>query len=311
MKKSKKKLKIKDLFQKLISFLPKSFKSLLTCALILALAISLTVMVSISIHKQRINSDSFNLRNIFNSIIIISEKKDLSTSELLTEAEDLFNKHSYEESFKLYTQLHNENNLKATLNLGYMYSNGLGCEKNFSEACRKYKYIIKNTLDDELRSIAINNYLYINLITPTSLDNTLDALEYCHKYNDKNANLYFAYLETGYIRDENYLENAKLFYNKDRELKLSILEKQLIISDTKLQTFTNDSPPSDSPFIIYIKHSDIPYLYQDGETTVILPNLKNKKTIPIYSFDNIHTYIVKYYKFKFADCLFKNEIFCR
>lgn len=103
--------------------------------------------------------NSITIVNNRNTYINLSEEE--SIHDQLLNAENFFNREAYSQSFDIYRKLSDRSDI-ANLNIGYMYSRGLGCKPNYEEACNKYK----TAFEMGQKELALDNYLAINLLTP-------------------------------------------------------------------------------------------------------------------------------------------------
>ena len=207
----------------------------------------------------------------------------------------------------------NDNDIAVTtanLNIGYLYSNGLGCNVNLDKAGQYYLKATELGLKDE----GLDNYISLNLTKPTSLELVMEALRKGFYAKDENTIQYLSYLQTGTmyakIEDSCY-ENAELFIQKIEENQQLNLEGNLVIGSVEIQKINGEYNPQDTIFRKYEKYANRIEAFEDGTTSkLILENGEYKEVLEkVYNFDNFMYYIVTNYKFKFSDNIFSEKFY--
>lgn len=165
--------------------------------------------------------------NTINYTINISDyfAKTKNEAEEMIMAQEKFYSQDYHAAFQIYAKYCDSNAL-ACINLGYLYSKGLGVESDRKQAMHYYKKSYETFEMDE----GLNNYLAMVFVTPTDINEILDAIDYAYRTNDDNSMRFIASLETMFLGldSENTYSNAAKFMNytteEKRERILSMLK---------------------------------------------------------------------------------------
>ena len=137
-------------------------------------------------------------------------------AEEIIVAQDNFFSQDYHEAYKIYAK-YCKTNAIACINLGYLYSKGLGVECDRKLAMQYYlqAYEVFNM------SEGLSNYSALNFVMPSDIDGVLDAIQYIYKTGNSDSMKFIASLETKYLNldSENTEKNASKFMSRTSEEK--------------------------------------------------------------------------------------------
>lgn len=170
--------------------------------------------------------------------------------------DNIYKNERYEEAFEEYIKCIEEDNAIAHLNIGYLYSHGLGCITDFEQAQHHYKEAIKLGKKKE----GFDNYMALNLVRPIKMENTIAALQYGYEIEDRNTICYLSYLQTGIMYanfENNCEENARIFMQKIKSNQDLDLEKRLVIESVEINEIDRRYILSDTIFKKYSKCTEI------------------------------------------------------
>ncbi len=260
----------------------------------IALFLSTSVFITICTDTQ--------IGNIINNY---SEEK--SVEQKLIEAQNYYLDGYYIKAYEIYAETKNESSI-ASINLGYLYSNGLGCKANFGLACRYYKQAYEQGLIEGLW-----NYLAINLNTPNSYEETIAALIYGFENDNEVAIQYLSYFESGEMYaelNENCKQKAQIFVERETYEQIDMLKEKLCLRSAEMVRFEDENIPKDTDFKTYTKYDD--FLEHIGNKSIRLPIEENGTNIWVLKSVNTYQtssyYVVSYFRFIFAD-YFEEECF--
>lgn len=253
----------------------------------IALFLSASVFVAVCVNTQ--------IGNITNNY-----REELSLEKKLVDAQNYYLDGYYIKAYEAYEEMHNESAV-ASLNLGYLYSKGLGCKSDFSLACRYYKQAHKKGLEEGLI-----NYIAINLITPNSFEETISALLYGYENDNHVAIHYLSYFETGKMYGELYdccRENAKNFIARDIYDQIEKIKDKLSLENAEMIRIEDENIPKNTDFKTYTKYDDLLELV--GNKSIQIPIEENGRILRELKHVNAYKtspyYIISYYRFDFAD----------
>ncbi len=260
----------------------------------IALFLSTSVFITICTNTQ--------IGNIINNY---SEEK--SIEQKLIEAQNYYLDGYYIKAYEIYEEIKNESAI-ASINLGYLYSKGLGCDVDFELACRYYKQAYEKDLPEGLI-----NYLSINLITPNSFEETISALIYGYANDNETAIKYLSYFETDVMYDEMYTfckQNAKNFIDRESYEKIEKMKDKICLQNAEMVRIEEKHVPENTVFKTYTKYDE--FLEQVGNVSIRLPIKENGNDVwvlkNVNSYQTSQYYVVSYFRFNFAD-YFANETF--
>lgn len=236
----------------------------------------------------------------------------LTITQRLQNALNYYRNEQYELAFTEYIKCleDDSNNAIANLNIGYLYSHGLGCSFDYNQACHYYEIAIRQGMKKE----GIKNYLALNLTRPNNFESTIKALKCGYEEDDENTIRYLSYLENGtmYAKfEKNCRENAKLFIQKDIDNQTSNLENNLVVGSVEIKEIESRQVPNDTVFRTYTKY--INEWTKIGTTTIrslIEENGEYKEILRnVSKIGDIDYYIITNYKFMFSDNLFSETFY--
>lgn len=238
--------------------------------------------------------------NVQFGFITNNYQEKLSLEKKLLLAQNYYLDGYYIKAYELYEECYDHSPI-ASLNLGYLYSTGLGCTQDFSLACRYYIKAYEKGLQEGL-----TNYLAINLITPSSFEETIAALTYGYDQKSEVAIHYLAYFETGTMHAELYdccWENAKVFLGRSIYEQTEKMKDKLTLNNAEMIRIEGEETPQDSDFITFAKYDD--FLECVGNKSVRVPVDQNGtrfweiKNVNAYGISTY--YLVSHFRFEFTD----------
>lgn len=232
------------------------------------------------------------------------------TSQMLQNALNYYKNEQYEEAFKEYVKCIKDDSAIAHLNIGYLYSHGLGCDFDFGQAQFHYKEAIRLGMKEK----GFENYMALNLAKPDSLENTIEALKYGYYSENEDTIRYLSYLQTGtmYANFEgNCKENARIFMEKIENNQDLNLEEKLVIGSVEIKEIDRNYTPTDTMFKKYSKYTKV---WREGEaTTTSMLGKENGEykeiLLNVADIGETDYYIVSNYKFIFSDTIFSEEFY--
>lgn len=227
-------------------------------------------------------------------------QEEISLEKRLIEAQNYYLDGYYIKAYEIYEECHNTSAI-ASINLGYLYSKGLGCKADFSLACRYYKQAYEYGLKEGLA-----NYLAINLMSPNSFEETLSALAYGFEYDDETAIYYLSYFETGTMYGQLYdfcRQNAEKFLAKATYKQVETLKDKLVLRNAEMIRLESAEVPEDTDFKTYAKYDD--FVEHIGNKTISIPVEENGSQVwvlkDVDAYKTSSYYIISHMRFNFAD----------
>lgn len=230
----------------------------------------------------------------------------LTPNKALVEAQDMYYSEKYTEAISLYQEFATKSGI-ASLNLGYMYSKGLGCKRDFEMACQYYKQAYSLGIEDGL-----DNYLAVNLLYPNSYEDTLEALRFGVENNHISSIKHVAFLETDIIfatvNDEvrGYATN---FLKKSAYSQTQVLKTKEVVSNRLVDYYEKGIVKTNSEFREYIYIDDTLQTYI-GHYTSVFTDIDGKwveKIEPVYEVKECELYCVNHLNFQCAEYLFSED----
>lgn len=258
------------------------------------------------------NSDGGNI-NIAKDNAIIMEisnyyTEEKSVAEELQNAQNAYAAGEYSYAVEVYKKYKSVNPV-AALNLGYLTSKGLGVQQSYDQACQYYLDAYNMKL-----SKGLDNYLFIKLCKPKSLEDTLNALLYGINEDNAKAIMYAVYLQTDklYTNAELIKDQANQFVNLDHQQQLDLLANKITDTDVYVESFAFENLPTNTDFKEYtdMDRSFTHRFVADKLTELTKINgqwieVEN----PVYSFEVRNLFLVKCKGFNFAEQTFAETFF--
>jgi len=232
----------------------------------------------------------------------------LTVNKALVEAQDMYYSEKYTEALSLYQEFAKESGV-ASLNLGYMYSKGLGCKSDFKMACHYYKQAYSLGMEEGL-----DNYLAINFLYPNSFEDTLEALKYGVENNHMSAIKYAAFLETDMIFvtvNDEVCRSATSFLKQSLYSQLKVLETKNVETSSVIECIEVGSTPKNTEFKEYTYIEDTIKGYVSHYTTVLVKyNGQFVETIEaVHDIKMYNLYRVKNMNFECVEYLFSEDFY--
>lgn len=249
---------------------------------------------------------AFSTATVIN--INLNTDKPLSTNAALVQAQEYFYSEKYPDALALYQEFYQESKV-AAINLGYMYSKGLGCDRDFDLACKYYKHAYALGAKEGLE-----NYLAINFLSPNDLETTLGALMYGVEEKHSSAIKYAAFLQSDElfaVSNEQVLQIAKEFFDKSNYTQLKILESKKIETSQQTELFGQDIIPANTEFKEYILIGPSSKRFISRYITELekLDGNWIETEVPVYDFTTYNRYTVKGFDFQYADFVFSESYY--
>ena len=203
-------------------------------------------IVAKNINANINNSTNANTATSTVNVDTIAKK---SVEEQLYAAQQLYDAEDYGVAMQIYQGIRNESST-AALNIGYLYSKGLGVEKNTSLASKYYKQAYE--MGNEL---GLQNYISVNLTSPTGYGETLDALKYGYEQHNKTAIEYLSICSFGKMKDTTFSELKQMadsFMAYDTDEQLAKLKPLLKMAENEIEYYVEGKQPPNSEFSKYI-----------------------------------------------------------
>lgn len=240
--------------------------------------------------------------------INLNTNKPLTANAALVQAQDYFYSEKYYDALALYQEFSQDSKVAAT-NLGYMYSKGLGCDKDFKLACEYYKQAYTLGAEEGL-----DNYLAINFLSPVNLETTVEALKYGVNEKHSSAIKYAAFLQSGElftVSNEQVLQIARQFFENSSYEQLKILESKKIETSQETELFAQDVMPENSEFKEYVLIGPSARRFISRYITKLekLDGNWIETEVPVYDFTTYNRYSVKSFDFQYADFIFSENYF--
>lgn len=182
------------------------------------------------------------------NIIYYTENKTLAYK--LYEAQTYYEAGNYSQAIAIYSNYADESAI-ACLNLGYMYSNGLGVNFNYKTACTYYQEAYEKGL-----AMGMSNYIALNLQRPQSYSDVTNALTYGINRGYVKAMLFATYFETGKMYadySKEVFEHAVDFINRPQYEQDVKMKDKIYIYEVGLEKTYSESIPISTDFIKYNK----------------------------------------------------------
>ena len=240
--------------------------------------------------------------------ININSERPLTPNVALVKAQDYFYSEKYNDALSLYQEFAQDSKVAAT-NLGYMYSKGLGCTKDYELACKYYKQAYDLGANEGL-----DNYLAINFLYPMSLESTLDALKFGVDNNHSSAIKYAAFLQSDdlfTVSNEPVQQIAKQFFENSTYEQLKTLESKKTETSQQTELFEQGVEPENSEFREYVLIGPSAKRFISKYITAIkeIEGDWMQTEVPIYDFKIYNRYTVKGFDFQYADYLFSEKYY--
>lgn len=234
--------------------------------------------------------------------------KDKSVAEELQNAQNAYAAGEYSYAVEIYKK-YKDINPVAALNLGYLTSNGLGVQQSYDQAGQHYL----NAYNMKL-SKGLDNYLFIKLCKPNSLEDTLNALLYGISEGNEKAIMYAVYLQTDklYTNAELIRDQASQFVDLNHQQQLDLLANKITDTDVYVESFAFENIPTNTD---YKEYTDMDRSFTHRFVADKLTELTkiNGQWIevenPVYSFEVRNLFLVKCKGFNFAEQTFAETFF--
>lgn len=270
---------------------------------IASLATIFGVVIGTSYMYQITNGINASFSNT-NNINVNAEPKTME--EELFEAQKYMSQEMYESAMRIYQKWRNSS-AEANVNIGYMYSNGLGVAQDI-EVASMY-YITGYHMGNETGLI---NYLFVNLAKPTSYKQTITALRLGYDEENENTIKFIALLMTGKLESKfnsGLKEVAEAFWNLSEEEQIERLLKYTIENIEYIEQLQDEEMPSNTDFITYMYTTinGTEYLYKciAGYVEVYNNLTETYNWMPVYDVKNYYSKHSKH--FIYADLLFEEQ----
>lgn len=232
----------------------------------------------------------------------------LTVNKALVEAQDMYYSEKYTEALSLYQEFAKESGV-ASLNLGYMYSKGLGCKSDFKMACHYYKQAYSLGMEEGL-----DNYLAVNLLYPNSYEDTLEALRFGVEKNHTLAIRYVAFLESDMLFtsvNDNVYEYARTFLKQSLYNQLEMLEEKSVEISQKIEYIEKGNVVENSDFKKYSHLNETIKGYISHYTTEIvsIDGRWVETIVPVHDIKMYDLYSVEGMNFECAEYLFSEEFY--
>lgn len=196
-----------------------------------------------------------------------------SIEECLEHAEKFYNQKQYDNVIKIYQHDYLSQNAIALNNLGYLYSKGLGVEKDDTEA-KKY-YLLAFEAGEKT---GLSNYIVNNIISPHYLEDVLDALKLGYQYNEENTVRFVEAIIMDVDLRKYKLNEVNDFFKLDDDTKIDILKK-CMYEEGRIEAYKRNFK-EDRFHILYtvpkkevIGHQTITYIDENNDTGTIVENV--------------------------------------
>lgn len=232
----------------------------------------------------------------------------LTVNKALVEAQDMYYSEKYTEALSLYQEFVSESGI-ASLNLGYMYSKGLGCKRDFEMACQYYKQAYSLGIEEGL-----DNYLAVNLLYPNSYEDTLEALRFGVENKHTSAIRYVAFLESDMLFtsvNDNVYEYAGTFLKQSLYNQLEMLEGKSVEISQKIEYIEKGNVVENSDFKKYSHLNETIKGYISHYTTEIvsIDGRWVETIVPVHDIKMYDLYSVEGMNFECAEYLFSEEFY--
>ncbi|MBQ8794851.1 MAG: SEL1-like repeat protein [Clostridia bacterium] len=243
------------------------------------------------------------------NINIGTENRPSTTNEALVQAQDYYYSEKYYDALALYQEFANDSEI-ASINLGYMYSKGLGCTRDYELACDYYKkaYVLGS---DE----GLENYLAINFLSPNDIESCLIALEYGVEEGNSSAIKYAAFLHTGElfaVSDDTVKNYAEQFLDNDVYHQKEILSSKIVETSQQTRLLEQNYVPKNTEFEEYVLVGTIAKKYVSRYVTKleqIDDHTYLQVEVPVYSLVIYDNYTIKGLSFEYSDFVFSEKYY--
>lgn len=266
---------------------------------------SIVTILGIFIGTNYINNIANNIAATFtNNVNVNTEQKTMA--EELYDAQNYVEQGMYESAMSIYQKWKNSS-AEANINIGYLYSNGLGTEKDTEIAGMYYK-IAYNMGEQQ----GLVNYLSINLAKPTSYAQTITALRCGYEENNEETIRFLDLLMTGKMSpdsSEELKKSAGKFWTLSEYEQKEKLDNYTLETNEYIEQLKDDKVPENTDFITYqlttINGNEYLYKCIAGYVEVYDNETKEFYWEPVYDIKNYYSKHSKY--FIYADLLFEEK----
>lgn len=225
-------------------------------------------------------------------------------------AQTYYDAEKYTQAIEIYAE-HSGESAVACINLGYLYSKGLGVNKNFDTACTYYKKAYEMGLEE-----GMYNYIALNLQNPNSYKDVSKALKFGIEHGYVKAMLFAAYFEKGTMYadySKEVFEYAVDFINRPQYEQDVKMKEKIYLYEVFIEKTFSETTPKSTEFVEY-KMTDIKsYQPKDLKLISVLDFVDEEEyretDVPIVDFDEVYYYSVYKYHFHCSEELLDESFY--